>query len=183
MLRENLGQTFWHSLCVVSPALLISAELAASDYAGFNDSPLRARRSRGILVFACVPSRLIALGLLRERSFPLENETMRMVFPTNMTGRFLDDLASEMNTIVETVLGDEPHENKAGFAPRMDFDETQDAFVAYIDLPGVDPAGVSIEMEDDQVIVSGERAKVVSDDDVKHHRVERSSGNFRRVIA
>jgi HSP20 family protein len=110
-----------------------------------------------------------------------------MVFPTNMTGRFLDDLANEMNTIVETVLGDEPQQPKAGFTPRMDFDETTKAFVAYVDLPGVDPAGVSIEMEDDQVIISGERVKervkVADGDDVQHHRVERSCGSFRRVIA
>ena len=108
---------------------------------------------------------------------------MRMVFPTNMTGRFLDDLANEMNTIVETVLGDESQQPKAAFAPRMDFDETETAFVAYLDLPGVDPSVVSIEMEDDQVIISGERVKPATDAGTRHQRVERSFGNFRRVIA
>ena len=63
---------------------------------------------------------------------------MRMVFPTNMTGRFLDDLAAEMNTFVETMLGeDSGSECATKFAPRMDVDETETTYELSWDLPGV----------------------------------------------
>lgn len=107
---------------------------------------------------------------------------MRMVFPTNMTGRFLDDLASEMNTFVESVLGEETQAPSTAYTPRMDVVETDDAFFAHVDLPGVAPEDVSIDMEDDQVIIHGQRTET-SSDATKRHRSERSFGNFRRAIA
>ncbi|QDT13132.1 Hsp20/alpha crystallin family protein [Planctomycetes bacterium K23_9] len=108
---------------------------------------------------------------------------MRMVFPTNMTGRFLDDLASEMNTFVESVLGDETKDSPAGYAPRMDVVETETSFVAYLDLPGVAPDDVSIDMENDQVVVMGERVGKSEGEGTVHHRTERAHGTFRRAIA
>lgn len=108
---------------------------------------------------------------------------MRMVFPANMTGRFLDDLASEMNTFVESVLGDDAKVAPSAFAPRMDFVETETAFVASIDLPGVPQDAVAIDMEDDQLIIAGQRIADRFDGDVKTHRAERSMGVFRRSFA
>ncbi|MGB7343272.1 MAG: Hsp20/alpha crystallin family protein [Pirellulaceae bacterium] len=112
---------------------------------------------------------------------------MRMVFPNNMTGRFLDDLASEMNTFVESVLGDEAKATGtttgAAFKPRMDVHETETAVVLSLDLPGVDPDTVSIEVVDDQLLVQGERVRQAVDESATHHRVERSFGAFSRGIA
>ena len=106
---------------------------------------------------------------------------MRMVFPTNMTGRFLDDLATEMNTFVESILGDETTQSSMGFAPRMDVEETDDRYFLSFDLPGVDFADVQIDVEDDQLLVHGKRVGR-TDESVKRHRSERAFGEFRRVV-
>ncbi len=107
---------------------------------------------------------------------------MRMVFPTNMTGRFLDDLASEMNTFVESVISDDSRSSALAYAPRMDVIQTENSFVAYLDLPGVAPDQVSIDMQEDQVIVSGDRSPVQLDENSRSHRAECPTGAFRRAI-
>ena len=109
---------------------------------------------------------------------------MRMVFPTNMTGRFLDDLAAEMNTFVETVLG-EDGEGKAtsGFAPRMDVDESETGYEVSMDLPGVLLDDVNIDVEDDHIVVHGTRNRKESVEGTERRRVERTFGEFRRVIS
>ena len=91
---------------------------------------------------------------------------MRMVFPTNMSGRFFDDLAAEMNSFVENVLGEEAKtESTCGtsggcaFAPRMDVVESGTAFELSLELPGVNPDAVEIEMEDEHIVIHGKRGK------------------------
>ena len=68
---------------------------------------------------------------------------MRMLFP-NGTSRLLDELSTDFNSFFESILGDEPSKEKFGFKPRMDFEETDDAYRLAIDVPGVDPNEMSL---------------------------------------
>ena len=110
---------------------------------------------------------------------------MRVVFPNHMSGRFLDDLASEMNTFVETIFGEDgtkcPAASKA-FTPRMDVDETETGYTITMDLPGVNPADVNIDMEDEQLVIQGARERGESVEGTEHRRVERAFGEFHRVV-
>jgi HSP20 family protein len=75
-----------------------------------------------------------------------------------------------------------PHRDAAAFAnARIDWKETPEAHVFKADLPGVKKEEVKVEVEDGNVLViSGERSKEKEDKNDKWHRVERSSGKFRR---
>ena len=110
---------------------------------------------------------------------------MRVVFPNQMSGRFLDDLASEMNTFVETIFGEDgakcPAAAKA-FTPRMDVDETETDYTITMDLPGVNPDEVNIDMEEDQLVIQGTRQRGKTVEGTEHRRVERTFGEFHRSI-
>lgn len=109
---------------------------------------------------------------------------MRMVFPNKMTGQFFDDLASEMNSFVESMLGEDGKtatSNSVAFTPRMDIDETETHFLLSMDLPGVHMDDVSIDMEDDQMVIQGHRPRSVVGD-IQHRRAERVFGDFRRTV-
>jgi HSP20 family protein len=75
-----------------------------------------------------------------------------------------------------------PDRDAAAFAnARIDWKETPEAHVFKADLPGVKKEEVKVEVEDGNVLViSGERSKEKEDKNDKWHRVERSSGKFRR---
>ena len=109
---------------------------------------------------------------------------MRMVFPHNvMSGRLLDDLASEMNTFVETLFGEDATTAPAtGYSPRMDVTESDNAFELELDLPGVKPSDVNIDIEEDHVMVHGKRVQKETPEGVERQRSERSFGDFKRTV-
>ncbi|NNE01120.1 MAG: Hsp20/alpha crystallin family protein [Pirellulaceae bacterium] len=107
---------------------------------------------------------------------------MRMIFPNPMSGQFLDDLATEMNSFVENIFGDENKAPAGGFVPRMDVVETNSGYKLCLDLPGVNPDDVQIEMENDHVVIHGDRVRNDAADDETHRRVERAFGQFRRIV-
>lgn len=66
--------------------------------------------------------------------------------------------------------------------PPVDIYETDDAFVATADLPGLTKDDLEIDLENNLLTVSGERRfeKSTEDDKGKFRRVERAYGSFRR---
>ena len=105
---------------------------------------------------------------------------MRMIFPTTPT-RFFDELSSDVNSLFETVLGEDAP-SKADFLPRMDFEEREDAYELTLDLPGVNPDDINVEVEDDRVAIFGSRSDAKQSNEENRRRVERSFGSFRRVV-
>ena len=72
-----------------------------------------------------------------------------------------------------------------GFAPILNLSESDAAFEVRLDLPGVDPDHVDLELKDGVLSISGERKSFSeSGDDAgqKWHRVETRFGKFRRVV-
>ena len=69
------------------------------------------------------------------------------------------------------------------FTPHLDIVETEKDYVVSIDLPGVKPEDVKVEMDDGRLSVSGKRETVVEDKTKNLHRIERTKGSFSRVVA
>ncbi|KAH6777623.1 HSP20-like chaperones superfamily protein [Perilla frutescens var. frutescens] len=64
---------------------------------------------------------------------------------------------------------------------RIDWKETPEAHVFKVDVPGLKREEVKVEVEDGSILqISGERSKEQEEKNDKWHRVERSSGKFRR---
>jgi HSP20 family protein len=67
------------------------------------------------------------------------------------------------------------------FTPHLDLVETANEYVVSVDLPGVKPEDVKVEMDDGRLTISGKRESTVEDKNA--HRIERSKGSFSRIIS
>jgi len=111
-------------------------------------------------------------------------------FPIRQLPVALQDFATDMETIVEQVFnqGDckggsrDTSDANSAFRPAVDIYENEQQFDMYMDLPGVMPDAVKLEVLDDRLIVSGNRVVPTQGEGVSSHRVERSSGQFSRSI-
>jgi HSP20 family protein len=66
-----------------------------------------------------------------------------------------------------------------GFVPRLDIRETEDEYLVLVDLPGVAPEDVVIELNGQVLTISGSRAPVEVGE---ARRSERPAGSFSRRL-
>ncbi len=64
--------------------------------------------------------------------------------------------------------------------PSFDLSETDDAYQIQMDLPGVDPNDIEIEVQDNTVLICGERKCENEQEGKSFHRAERQWGRFCR---
>lgn len=84
---------------------------------------------------------------------------MRMVFPTHKS-RLMDDLATDVGTLVEGLFGEvaERAEQRTRHMPiPMDIDETEEAYVVTLDVPGISLDSIEIEFHEDTLSIGGSR--------------------------
>jgi HSP20 family protein len=110
---------------------------------------------------------------------------MKMVFPNSRSSRTFGDIASDVNTLVDTFLG-AASTNRAdaqgGFVPRMDIFETDDKFVVSLDIPGVKSSDVHIDLNEDHLVIHGSRTAAQEAKEDRYYRIERWSGEFSRSL-
>jgi HSP20 family protein len=68
------------------------------------------------------------------------------------------------------------------WAPVLDIAERTDAYLVAVELPGVKLDDLEITLEDGLLTIQGERQFTSESSEQQYHRVERSSGAFRRSI-
>ena len=93
-----------------------------------------------------------------------------------------NDLAKEMNRLFETSFERADGPSRV-LAPLANFAETEKEYEITLDLPGLQPEDVGVEFRDGHLCISGERKQVKEEEGKTFHRVERTHGEFRRVIA
>jgi HSP20 family protein len=118
-------------------------------------------------------------------------------FPIDQLPSALQDFASEMETIVDQVFHKSESKDESGvqtsqnresgeahfaFTPPMDIYETEMQYNVYMDLPGVKPEAVKIEIQDERLVVSGTRDAAVQGQKLSVHRQERAAGKFSRSL-
>ena len=69
-----------------------------------------------------------------------------------------------------------------GWNPSIDLYETSEAFVLEADLPGVKEEDVTVNVENDDLVLQGWRSLEKSHSDGRFHTMERSSGHFVRQM-
>ena len=72
--------------------------------------------------------------------------------------------------------------NTPAWAPALDIAEGKDAYLVTVELPGVKLDDLEITLEDGLLTIQGERHFANNSSEEQFHRVERSSGTFRRAI-
>ncbi len=93
----------------------------------------------------------------------------------------LATLRSQMDRIFESLLGEEGEEIKRGsWVPPVDIYETEDEIVIKAEVPGVKQEDIEIKIEDDTLIIRGEKKFERDEEKEKYHRAERIYGAFQR---
>ena len=67
-------------------------------------------------------------------------------------------------------------------ATALDVAETEQAFEVRLDLPGVKPEDIDIQVHGSTLTIRGERKEERKEEKRSYHRVERRSGSFTRTV-
>lgn len=70
--------------------------------------------------------------------------------------------------------------DSAVWSPRVDLAETDDVYLIYLDVPGMQKDDISLNFHDGQLSVSGERTFSEREEEPTFVRVERLAGSFYR---
>ncbi len=71
----------------------------------------------------------------------------------------------------------------SGWTPAVDVSETKGNLVVHVELPGVRPQDVQLEVDNDTLVLSGHREQTEEHQEQGVHRRERRFGSFYRAIA
>jgi HSP20 family protein len=93
---------------------------------------------------------------------------------------FQDEMNRMFSEFFRGGAGEEGSWGHYTWAPPVDIYETDDALVFTADLPGVAKDKVSIEVQNNTLILRGERTHDAAVKEEHYHRVERAYGPFQR---
>ena len=100
--------------------------------------------------------------------------------------RDLMQMREEMDRVFNQFLrrgdGEEATWGQGVWAPPVDIYETDDAFLLKADLPGFTKDDVTIEMQQNRLIIRGERKRETEAKEDQYHRLERAYGRFERAF-
>ena len=91
-------------------------------------------------------------------------------------------IQSEINRLFDNLLDLDGGEKGGAWLPNADILETADSLVVKVELPGVEPADLSLTVNSGNLVVRGEKHRPVTDDSARCEQTERQFGPFRRVI-
>jgi HSP20 family protein len=97
--------------------------------------------------------------------------------------RELEQLQRRMDRLFQETYGAERSPWRAGVYPLMNLSEDKDNLYVRAELPGVAAADLEITLQDNNLILRGERKIPAEEKQVNYHRRERESGFFRRIVA
>lgn len=66
--------------------------------------------------------------------------------------------------------------------PSVDIAEREKEYVISVEVPGVEEKDLKLNLEDDRLIIEGEKRQEDKSEEGRYQRVERSYGSFRRLL-
>lgn len=97
--------------------------------------------------------------------------------------RLFDDAFRGLNFPVASLFGrEEPGGNMQVLRPAVDIAEHDTQYIVTIEVPGIDEKDIQVQLDDDALIIQGEKKIESERRDANFHRVERSFGSFQRVL-
>lgn len=108
--------------------------------------------------------------------------TRRQPLSVSRRGDVFDVFRREMNQMLGGVWTPFADEWPLANVPQADMSETDQALEVRMDLPGVKPEELDIQLEKNVLTVRGERSEEAEETDKKYHRVERHTGTFYRSM-
>ena len=89
----------------------------------------------------------------------------------------------EMENALRAVDQNWPSADIGAGAPAINVAETKDAYEVTAELPGVDQKDINVSLEDNQLVISGEKNAESRKEEKDWHVEERSYGSFYRSIS
>ena len=106
--------------------------------------------------------------------------------PGNLAAQWRSDplaaLRNEMNDLRTRFWGDDEGWFAGSMMPSLDLSETDTAIEVRVDLPGLKPKDIDIQLNGNILTVTGQREEEREEKGRTFHRVERQSGSFSRSI-
>lgn len=94
----------------------------------------------------------------------------------------VEHLRRQMELMFDQMLGREWRGKGETMLPSVEIFQTDRDMVLNAELPGLNPADVSVEIAEGSVILSGESKRETEIKDDSYYRSERSFGQFKRMI-
>ena len=69
------------------------------------------------------------------------------------------------------------------FKPSINIEAVENNYTITLEVPGVDENQVELDIANDTLIIKGEKSDTQKKDDKEYHHIERSYGNFERVLS
>lgn len=95
----------------------------------------------------------------------------------------LSRLQEEMNMLFAKFFGERTPVRNAGVFPAVNVAQNDENVYVTAELPGIASEDIDITIEEDSIVIKGERKVEPEGDDVSYHRREREGGKFNRTIA
>lgn len=97
--------------------------------------------------------------------------------------RPLQTLREEFDQIFNRLSADwDGHRLSSEFNPACDLTETAEAYQVRMDVPGIKPDDIVVQVTGDSVRISGERKEEKEEKGKTYHRVERHCGSFCEML-
>jgi HSP20 family protein len=107
---------------------------------------------------------------------------MRALAPWAGMGLFKGEIDRLLDRFIEPRLG--ALEPGGVWMPELDFSETKDAYVAKVEVPGVEPMEMNVSVRDCVLVITGEKTREMEEkNDKRFYRMERAWGAFTRTIS
>jgi HSP20 family protein len=95
----------------------------------------------------------------------------------------LEQMQRRMDRLFQDAYSREGRPGRMGVYPLVNISEDRDHIMVRAELPGVQAADLQITLQNNSLILRGERKIPAEDKQVNYHRRERESGFFRRIVA
>jgi HSP20 family protein len=73
-------------------------------------------------------------------------------------------------------------EPAADWVPKMDVAETGDTVTVTLEVPGVDEKEIAVTVDDQMLVIKGEKEEDREEKGGRYHRMERTYGTFTRAV-
>jgi len=88
----------------------------------------------------------------------------------------------DFQRIVRSFFGDADATLAGAFSPALDVEETDDGFTLHVELPGITADQVEVSIEENVLVIAGEREFYADKSAEGFRRVERRFGRFHRAV-
>ncbi|MGQ4879541.1 Hsp20/alpha crystallin family protein [Billgrantia sp. LNSP4103-1] len=110
---------------------------------------------------------------------PRQGELSPLVGMHQELDRWMDNVMRQFGMpSLQSRLGDMP----SLLRPQLDIAERDEEYVISVEVPGVEEKDIKLSLDDDRLVIEGEKRQESSAREDRYQRIERSYGSFRRVL-